>query len=105
MIPLQGVCCANFLDAGWSSVQSLLGFLFGLRQLLLSLEPNDPLDIEVAKMMNDDPDQFILKATEWAVRYAEAPRRILTIVSNSVKPISQRKAPESSKYVDLVLLS
>ena len=43
--------------------------------LLECPNPKDPQDAEVAKMMMDDPERFALLAHEWAVKYANAPRR------------------------------
>ena len=45
--------------------------------LLESPNPKDPQDAEVARMMNNDPVGFTIKAHEWAVREANAPRREL----------------------------
>lgn len=36
--------------------------------------PSDPQDAEVAKMMLDRPEDFAVKAHEWAVYHAGAPR-------------------------------
>ena len=49
--------------------------LISLRMLLESPNPKDPQDAEVAKMLLEDPDEFAVKAHEWAVKYAGAPRR------------------------------
>ena len=49
--------------------------LISLRMLLESPNPKDPQDAEVAKMLLEDPDEFAVKAHDWAVKYAGAPRR------------------------------
>lgn len=43
--------------------------------LLESPNPKDPQDAEVAKMLMETPTQFALKAHEWAVKHAGAPRQ------------------------------
>lgn len=71
----QGAICLDTLGTGWSPVGTIKMALISVRMLLESPNPKDPQDAEVARMMMEDPDAFALKAHEWAVDYAGAPRR------------------------------
>lgn len=56
-------------------MQTIKTALISLRMLLEFPNSKDPQDAEVAKMMNEQPERFALVAHEWAVKYANAPRR------------------------------
>ena len=73
-----------------------------LRSLLSSPEPRDPQDAEVAKMMLNSPAAFAEKASEWAVRYAEAPPRNSGSTSDgmSVEAIRNRRRQERKEKVE-----
>jgi ubiquitin-conjugating enzyme (huntingtin interacting protein 2) len=66
--------------------------LISVRMLLESPNPKDPQDAEVAKMMMEDPEAFALKAHEWAVAYAGAPRREVPLGQ-----YAKQKAAEAKK--------
>ncbi|TQV95549.1 ubiquitin-conjugating enzyme E2-24 kDa [Cordyceps javanica] len=70
-----GAICLDTLTTGWSPVQTIKTALLSLRMLLEFPNSKDPQDAEVAKMMNEHPEQFAIVAHEWAVKYASAPRR------------------------------
>lgn len=72
---MQGAICLDTLGTGWSPVGTIKMALISLRMLLESPNPKDPQDAEVAKMLLEDPDEFAVKAHDWAVKYAGAPRR------------------------------
>lgn len=54
---------------------NLKSALQSLQLLLSTPEPKDPQDHEVASMMIRNPAEFDHVAQEWAVQYANAPRR------------------------------
>ncbi|XWW92811.1 hypothetical protein V2A60_000738 [Cordyceps javanica] len=64
-----GAICLDTLTTGWSPVQTIKTALLSLRMLLEFPNSKDPQDAEVAKMMNEHPEQFAIVAHEWAVKY------------------------------------
>ncbi|KAJ2903842.1 ubiquitin-conjugating enzyme [Zalerion maritima] len=70
-----GAICLDTLGTAWSPVQTIKTALISLRMLLEVPNPKDPQDAEVAKMMMEDPGNFAIKAHEWAVMHASAPRQ------------------------------
>lgn len=72
--------------------------LISLRMLLESPNPKDPQDAEVAKMMMEDPKAFALKAHDWAVKYAGAPRRELSLENYENKQAAEAKKDDPSRY-------
>ncbi|KAL2760361.1 hypothetical protein ACRALDRAFT_1046443 [Sodiomyces alcalophilus JCM 7366] len=68
-----GAICLDTLGAGWSPVQTVKTALLSLRMLLEFPNAKDPQDAEVAKMMMSRPEEFAIKAHEWAVVHAGAP--------------------------------
>lgn len=69
----QGAICLDTLGSGWSPVQTVKTALLSLRMLLEYPNAKDPQDAEVAKMMMSRPEDFAIKAHEWAVVHAGAP--------------------------------
>jgi ubiquitin-conjugating enzyme (huntingtin interacting protein 2) len=63
-----------------------------LQSLLASPEPKDPQDAEVASMMMKKPEEFKHKAREWAINYANAPRKEQAESSGGATPQSIRTA-------------
>ena len=49
--------------------------LLSLQSLLSTPEAKDPQDAEVATMLLKNPKEFARVAAEWAVKYANAPKR------------------------------
>jgi len=88
---LKGAICLDTLGSGWSPVGTIKIALLSLRLLLEAPNPKDPQDAEVAKQMMEDPAGWALKAHEWAVKYAGAPRRELDL---------SRYAPEKKVVKD-----
>ncbi|KAL6920880.1 hypothetical protein ACHAPO_004437 [Fusarium lateritium] len=70
-----GAICLDTLSSNWSPVQTIKTALLSLRMLLECPNPKDPQDAEVAKMMIESPERFAVKAHDWAVQYAGAPRK------------------------------
>jgi hypothetical protein len=100
LLAWQGAICVDTLGTGWSPVQTIKTALLSLRMLLEFPNPKDPQDAEVAKMMIEQPEQFALKAQEWAVKYAGAkPSKLDT--SKYKKTQAPAKAVDSSRYVEL----
>ncbi|KAF4344330.1 ubiquitin-conjugating enzyme (huntingtin interacting 2) [Fusarium beomiforme] len=87
-----GAICLDTLSSNWSPVQTIKTALLSLRLLLESPNPNDPQDAVVAKMLIEDPQGFALKAHEWAVKYAGAPKAAvdLTKYSNNAAPAAPK---------------
>ncbi|KAI1843146.1 hypothetical protein JX265_009885 [Neoarthrinium moseri] len=69
-----GAICLDTLSTAWSPVLTIKSTLLSLQSLFESPEPKDPQDAEVAKMMMTDPEAFNIKAHEWAVLHADAPK-------------------------------
>lgn len=74
-LSVQGAICLDILGTGWSPVGTIKMALISIRMLLETPNPKDPQDAEVAKMMMEHPDDFALKAHDWAVMHAGAPRK------------------------------
>ncbi|PNY27419.1 Ubiquitin-conjugating enzyme E2 1 [Tolypocladium capitatum] len=74
-----GAICLDTLGSGWSPVQTIKTALLSLRMLLESPNPKDPQDAEVASMLVENPERFVLVAQDWAVRYAGAPKQELDL--------------------------
>jgi len=66
--------------------------------LLESPNPKDPQDAEVAKMMMEDPKAFALKAHDWAVKYAGAPRTELSLEQYESKQATDANKDDPSRY-------
>jgi len=81
-------------------VQTIKTALISLRMLLENPNPKDPQDAEVARMMTERPEQFALKAHEWAIKYAGAPVGPLDTTKYKQQAEVKPAAPvESSRYV------
>ena len=71
----QGAICLDTLSGAWSPVLTIKSALLSLQSLLSTPEPKDPQDAEVAGMLMRNPKEFERVASEWAVKYAGAPKR------------------------------
>ena len=71
----QGVICLDTLGTAWSPVLTIKSALLSLQSLLSTPEPKDPQDAQVAEMLLKNPNEFKRVATEWAVKFAGAPKR------------------------------
>lgn len=79
----KGAICLDTLGTAWSPVLTIKSALLSLQSLLSTPEPKDPQDAEVASMLVNHPEQFDRVAREWAVKYAGAPKTLLTSSSAS----------------------
>ncbi|RFU81809.1 ubiquitin-conjugating enzyme [Trichoderma arundinaceum] len=70
-----GAICLDTLKNNWSPVQTIKTALLSVRMLLENPNPSDPQDAQVASMLLQDPQGFVLMAHEWAVKHAGAPRQ------------------------------
>lgn len=61
--------------------------------------PKDPQDAEVAKMMNEQPEAFALKAQEWAIKYAGAPPRQMDTSKYRKAEALQSRIVDIDRYV------
>jgi ubiquitin-conjugating enzyme E2 M len=61
-IDLEGNVCMNILRLGWFPHMSLNTIVFGLLNLLISLDSTDPLNHEAADLMRDKPKLFAARA-------------------------------------------
>jgi len=57
-IDFDGHVCLNILRADWLPVLNIGSIIFGLVTLFLQPNPEDPLNVEVAKLMLDNRSQF-----------------------------------------------
>jgi ubiquitin-conjugating enzyme (huntingtin interacting protein 2) len=96
----QGAICLDILGNGWSPVGTIKMALISVRMLLESPNPKDPQDAEVARMMLEDHKAFVLKAHEWAVKYAGAPRKELALEQFEDKQAAEatKKEVDPSRY-------
>lgn len=60
-IDWQGNVCLNILREDWRPVLSLSSVIFGILNLFLEPNPDDPLNKEAAKMMIDNEAEFTRK--------------------------------------------
>ena len=68
-----GEICLDILEGAWTPAMTLRTVLLSLQQLLISAEPDDPLNEIVAKQYKENPEMFKLTASQWAHIYAGAP--------------------------------
>ncbi|KAB5550822.1 ubiquitin-conjugating enzyme/RWD-like protein [Coniochaeta sp. 2T2.1] len=96
---VTGAICLDTLGSGWSPVGTIKMALISLRMLLETPNPKDPQDAEVARMMTEDPAAFALKAHEWAVLYAGAPKAELSLAEYEKKQAGPAvKKDDPSRY-------
>jgi ubiquitin-conjugating enzyme E2 M len=57
-IDLKGNVCLNLLKNDWTAILSTQQVVHGLLFLFVEPNPADPLNIEAAKVMRDNPSQF-----------------------------------------------
>lgn len=68
-----------------------------LQSLLSTPEPRDPQDAVAANMYTKNKPEFDRVATEWAVKYANAPKRSTGEGSGSVTAESKKALKRKSK--------
>ncbi|KAK5996053.1 Ubiquitin-conjugating enzyme E2 1 [Cladobotryum mycophilum] len=94
-----GAICLDTLGSGWSPVQTIKTALISLRMLLEFPNPKDPQDAEVAKMLLEDPERFALMAHEWAVKYANAPRKDIDLSKYKKDAAATAKENDVNRYM------
>ncbi len=57
-INLEGNVCLNILREDWKPVLNLNAVIMGLNFLMLEPNPEDPLNLEAAKMLRENRQQF-----------------------------------------------
>lgn len=67
--------------------------------LLECPNPKDPQDAEVAKMMIESPERFAVKAHEWAVMYAGAPRKEVDLNQYRQEDAPAPPTDDTARYV------
>ncbi|KAM7187672.1 Ubiquitin-conjugating enzyme/RWD-like protein [Naviculisporaceae sp. PSN 640] len=95
---VTGAICLDTLGSGWSPVGTIKMALISLRMLLESPNPKDPQDAEVAKMLMENPGQFALKAHEWAVKHAGAPRQEQVKHNYGVEKVTTAVKDDATRY-------
>jgi ubiquitin-conjugating enzyme (huntingtin interacting protein 2) len=103
------------LASAWSPVLTIKSALLSLQSLLSTPEPKDPQDAEVANMLMRNPKEFERVASEWAVKYANAPKRDRaetsggatesTLKQRQKKSREEEEAERLAEYVSSDLLS
>lgn len=92
-----GAICLDTLSSAWSPVLTIKSALLSLQSLLSTPEPKDPQDAEVASMLMRNPKEFERVASEWAVKYAGAPRRDRGEASGGAMVDAAKKRQRKSK--------
>ncbi|KAI9746673.1 MAG: Ubiquitin-conjugating enzyme E2 1 [Claussenomyces sp. TS43310] len=96
-----GAICLDTLGSAWSPVLTIKSALLSLQSLLSTPEPKDPQDAEVASMLMHHPDQFEKVAREWAVKYANAPRKNTSVSSSTRAPSSSRPKVQKTREQEM----
>jgi len=92
-----GAICLDTLSSAWSPVLTIKSALLSLQSLLSTPEPKDPQDAEVAGMLMRNPKEFDRVASEWAVKYAGAPKRERGETSGGASSETLKKKQQKSK--------
>ena len=68
----NGQICLDILKDAWSPVLSLIQVLLSISSLLdiTTINPNDPLEPEIANVFINNLDKFIIIAKNWTNKYA-----------------------------------
>jgi ubiquitin-conjugating enzyme E2 D/E len=69
-IDRHGRHCLDIDGERWSPALSLVHLVAALRSLLTDINPDDPLESEIANIYKADRSQFEATAREWTKRYA-----------------------------------
>jgi len=96
-----GAICLDTLGSAWSPVLTIKSALLSLQSLLSTPEPKDPQDAEVASMLINHPDQFEKVAREWAVKYANAPKKNMSATNYAQTPTSSKPKTQKTREQEL----
>lgn len=92
-----GAICLDTLSSQWSPVLTIKSALISLQSLLSTPEPKDPQDAEVAGMMIRNPSEFEYVARDWAVKYANAPKKEIAESSGGATAESIKRKAQVAK--------
>ena len=85
------------LSTQWSPVLTIKSALISLQSLLSTPEPKDPQDHEVASMLIRNPAEYEHVAREWAIKYADAPKKEIAEGSGGATAETLRKKFDDAK--------
>ena len=96
-----GAICLDILKDRWSAAMSLRTAMLSIQALLMSPEPSDPQDAEVARMYMNDRPRFDAMALHWTQSYAMGKGesdKVAALVAMGFPSESCRKALEEHQW-------
>lgn len=65
-----GSICLDLLNQNWSAANTISSVLISICSLLTDPNPDDPLDLEIAKLYKENRPQFEITARQWTEKFA-----------------------------------